>query len=203
MVGRLPVDYAGFVFASSRRSVSPELAGELIRMMRASSSSAGREQMAAGVFVNPGLDRLELTLREAPLDILQLHGSESPEECREAAGLGLTVWKALHGSPGETREEIAARLEAYAAAGVDTFLLDTAGGGTGKVFDWSILPAYLEAAHLLGKRLYAAGGLHAGNVGQLIAQYRPDGVDVSSGVEREGKKDLELIRAFTERVKQR
>ncbi|MED4604230.1 phosphoribosylanthranilate isomerase, partial [Paenibacillus validus] len=73
-VARLPVDYVGFVFARSKRQVSAAQAGAMIAAMR--EASPERRVKAAGVFVNPALEELDAVLREAPLDVLQLHGQE-------------------------------------------------------------------------------------------------------------------------------
>ncbi|CDN43902.1 MULTISPECIES: phosphoribosylanthranilate isomerase [Paenibacillus] len=204
LIGGLPVDYAGFIFARSRRQVSPEQAGALIAALRAGAGPARGDSpspLAVGVFVDASPQELEAALRHAPLQALQLHGNEEPELCRIAAGFGVPVWKALHADPDGTPAGISRKLGEFAEAGAEAFLLDTAGGGTGKTFDWSLIPAYQAAARSVGKKLFIAGGLHAGNVSSLIEQFSPDGIDVSSGVEAAGVKDPELIRAFTERVK--
>ncbi len=88
---------------------------------------------------------------------------------------------------------------------IDAVLLDThdplTGGGSGKAFAWNRIPSYLNWSRKNGLQLFVAGGLHDGNVDVLVRDYLPDGVDVSSGVETEGKKDIEKIRRFVERVK--
>lgn len=95
-------------------------------------------------------------------------------------------------------------LERYAGA-VDAVLLDTLDpgmrGGSGKTFAWERIPAYQERAAELGLPLFIAGGLSPDNVRELTVQYSPYGVDVSSGVESEGAKDIAKIITFVERVK--
>lgn len=76
------------------------------------------------------------------------------------------------------------------------------GGGSGKTFAWERIPAYAEWAKSREIALFVAGGLQPDNVQQLIQTYTPFGVDVSSGVETEGVKDIAKITAFVERVKQ-
>jgi phosphoribosylanthranilate isomerase len=87
----------------------------------------------------------------------------------------------------------------------DSILLDTydpiVGGGTGETFAWNRIPAYQAWAAEAGMPLIIAGGLKPDNVGELITNYKPDGVDVSSGVETAGAKDILLIKAFIERVR--
>lgn len=211
----LPVDHIGFVFAKSKRQVSPEEAGHLIRLLR---KEGFREQggfLAAGVFVNPTLEELEGVLAEAPLDIVQLHGQETPLFCQEVKErFGVGIFKAAslpelgEGGVGSLPEVTAARLtetlEPYVPY-TDAFLLDTfdpvTGGGSGRTFSWQAIPPVRDWARKVGRRLIIAGGLHGDNVEQLLADYGPDGVDVSSGVETEGVKDPDKIRIFVERVK--
>ncbi|GJM80111.1 hypothetical protein HMSSN139_26070 [Paenibacillus sp. HMSSN-139] len=77
----LPVDYVGFVFARSKRQVSGGRAAELLPVLQ--EWSAGGHPQSVGVFVDPTLEELDEVLRQAPLDILQLHGTESPDFCRK------------------------------------------------------------------------------------------------------------------------
>ncbi|MCM3747415.1 phosphoribosylanthranilate isomerase [Paenibacillus pasadenensis] len=205
LLGELPVDYAGFIFARSRRQIAAAEAQNYIAAMREAAAISGvSAPLAVGVFVNASVEELERIAAEAGLDVLQLHGAESPQACAEAAvRTGLPIWKALHAGAVETEGmPPGEQVRIYAEAGVQALLLDTAGGGTGQTFDWELIPAYLQAARTAGLPLFAAGGLHPGNVSELIEGYRPDGIDVSSGVEQDGHKSPELIRAFTERVKQ-
>ncbi|MFC3804273.1 phosphoribosylanthranilate isomerase [Cohnella sp. GCM10012308] len=210
----LPVDYIGFIFApKSRRYVTPTLAGELIRASRESRMAEGRPPLAVGVFVDPSLETLEAVLAAAPLDVVQLHGKgETPEFCREVdRRFGVEVWRALSAGGEEASSDSAAegevaaggpaRLGAYGGA-VSAVLIDTAGGGTGRAFPWEVIPAYERAARAAGIRLFVAGGLDPDNVEELLTAYKPDGVDISSGVETNGAKDATKIAAFAERVKQ-
>jgi phosphoribosylanthranilate isomerase len=99
--------------------------------------------------------------------------------------------------------DVERQLGGYRGA-VDAILLDTHdpvyGGGSGTTFAWECIPPYLRWAREAGIRLLVAGGLSADNVGELVAAYGPDGVDVSSGVETDGVKDIAKIRDFVERV---
>ncbi|MFC4808502.1 phosphoribosylanthranilate isomerase [Paenibacillus sp. GCM10023250] len=197
----LPIDEVGFVFAKSRRQIAPELASELIAAARRLRNAEGAAPRTVGVFVNPTMDELRETLRIAPLDIVQLHGEESPSFCAEArSAFGVAVWKVLSVTPEDGADpdsDGSGRLQAYIGS-VDGFLIDTAGGGTGKTFAWSVIDRYKEAAG--GVPLYVAGGLHPDNVVELVKRYAPGGVDVSSGVETDGAKDMTKIRLFAERV---
>ncbi|REK59207.1 MAG: N-(5'-phosphoribosyl)anthranilate isomerase [Thermobacillus sp.] len=194
----LPIHEVGFVFAKSRRQVTAEAAVELIRAARSLRCADGMPPRTVGVFVDPEPEALRDVLRAAPLDIVQLHGSETPEYCRRIRSeLGVRVWKvfAIRGGDAPAAERIAP----YAGA-IDAALIDTAGGGTGSVFDWRLVTDYKAAAGAIGVPLYVAGGLNERNVRELIDAHEPDGVDVSSGVETDGVKDPVKIRSFVGRV---
>lgn len=196
----LRVDYIGFVFAKSRRQVTPERAAQLQAAARSVAMAAGKPPLTVGVFVNPTLEQLEQTLSVVPLDVVQLHGEETPEFARQVRErLNVDVWRALPVKDEDDSTAGAARLQAYAGA-VSTVLLDTAGGGTGQTFRWDVIPAYQRAAVSSGLRLFVAGGLSPDNADKLVSAYRPEGVDISSGVETDGAKDNGKIAAFVERV---
>ncbi|ASA22916.1 phosphoribosylanthranilate isomerase [Paenibacillus donghaensis] len=203
----LPLDYIGLVFAKSRRQVTAERAAELVAQLPG--WQAGRPPQAAGVFVNPQLPWLKELLAVVPLDVIQLHGAESPDFCREIkqAFPQAEVWKALsvtEGS-GDDPAEGSRQLARYAGT-VDAVLLDTydaqQSGGSGRAFAWDKIPYLQETAASYGLPLFIAGGLNPINIGQLLDHYAPYGVDVSSGVESDGVKDLLKMTAFVERVKQ-
>ncbi|XID94324.1 phosphoribosylanthranilate isomerase [Paenibacillaceae bacterium WGS1546] len=194
----LEVDCIGLVFAPSRRQVTTERAAELAKAARLVPMAGGRPPLVAGVFVDPSLDRLEEVMSAIRLDVVQLHGEETPAFCREVGRrFGVEVWRAL---PADEVTGETARLAEYEGV-VTTILLDTAGGGTGRTFRWDVIPAYQAEAAKRGLRLFVAGGLRPDNAGELISSYRPAGVDVSSGVETDGAKDGAKIAAFVERVR--
>jgi phosphoribosylanthranilate isomerase len=179
-------DAIGFVFyAKSSRAVSVEQARAIIAALPPFVTTVG-------LFVN--ISRCELTeiLEIVPLDLLQFHGDETPEDCD---GYHRPYIKALRVQAGD---DIAASCRAYSRA--SGILLDTyvAGvpGGTGEAFDWSLIP------QTLSKPIILAGGLTPDNVAQAIAQVRPYAVDVSGGVEMsKGIKDHDRIRAFMHAVR--
>lgn len=198
-VGRLQPDLIGFVFAPSRRQVTPEWAGRMIHALQQSDSRA----LAAGVFVNPDMAELEAVMEKAPIAVIQLHGQETPEFCSsvKARFSGVSVYKvvSLAADADVTGQGVAELIADYQGA-IDAIMLDTQGGGTGRTFNWSLIPKCAAVAANIGIPLFIAGGLHPDNVGELVMNYRPDGVDVSSGVETDGQKDLNKIRLFMERV---
>lgn len=184
---RAGADAIGLVFhARSRRAVSVEQAASVAAMMPPFVATVG-------LFVDPEPVEVERVLKGCRLDLLQFHGAETGAFCR---GFGLPYLKAVAMGDGfDPRPEMDAHPEARG------FLLDGhAGGmmgGSGQAFDWRRIPDALERPWLL------AGGLHPGNVGQALAQTRPYGVDVSSGVERApGQKDPRLVRDFVDAVRQ-
>lgn len=223
----LPVDFVGFVFAPSRRRVAPEEAVAAIRALHDAAEGSGRKNppQAVGVFARMTWDEMESVLRRVPLDAVQLHGGEPPEmylRVRDAfpavriiravslPASGKAVDGGRRASDGEDGGAVSPdgpideHLAPYAGA-IDILLLDTFdpvyGGGSGRTFDWSAVDAYRDAARRFGWPLFVAGGLTPDNVGELIARHAPDGVDVSGGVETDGRKDPAKIAAFVERVK--
>jgi len=199
----LAVEYIGFVFAKSRRQLTPQRAGQLLKASKSIPMAQGKPPLTVGVFVNPSMELLAETLAVVPLDVVQLHGVETPEFCREVKErFDVDVWRALPVTDENESSHSqlgAARLDAYKGA-VSTILLDTAGGGTGKAFRWEVIPSYQEAASRNGLQLFIAGGLSPENANELITSYNPHGVDISSGVETDGVKDNDKIAAFVERV---
>ena len=181
-VNEIRPDYIGFVFAPrSRRAVTPERA----RQLRARLDPA---ITPVGVFVNQPVELVARLLREDVIDVAQLHGQE--DECYLAALRGLTnkpVWRAFRV---ETREDV----ERAVIFGADRILLDNGPGGTGETFDWSLVRDFPRPFLL-------AGGLTPENVGDAIAQVHPFGVDTSSGVETEGRKDPEKMLRFVQAVR--
>jgi len=140
-----------------------------------------------GLFVNAGRAAIAEVLRGVRVDLLQFHGDEPPEDC---AGHGRPYIKAVRMRDGTDLAAERARFADASALLVDTYQAD-APGGTGKAFDWSLIPPALAPGLIL------AGGLTPGNVSEAVRRVRPYAVDVSGGVEREkGRKDPGKIAAF-------
>lgn len=199
----LPIHEIGFVFAPSKRQISGRAAAELINAVSELKAASGKRPLAAGVFENEDFAGLQAVLAEAPLDIVQMHGSETAALCREVRDkLNVQVWKVFsmkQDADGHEPKTAKERLSPYEDA-VDAVLIDAPGGGTGQTFNWEAINEYNQAAGELGITLYVAGGLHEGNVQELLRTYSPGGIDVSSGVETDGRKDIEKIRLFVRRV---
>jgi phosphoribosylanthranilate isomerase len=144
-----------------------------------------------GLFVNADAAQVTHTLGRVALDLIQFHGSEAPEFCRQ---FHRPFIKAI-----SMREDVDIRAAARAYGDAAGLLLDThsAGlaGGSGQTFDWSRVPRDL------GRPVILAGGLTPQNVAHAVRQVRPYAVDVSSGVEQKpGIKDARKIAAFIDAV---
>lgn len=194
---QLDIDYVGFVFAESKRQVSTSFIREVAGLIP-------DHVRAVGVFVNPDIQELDQVMEVCPLDVIQLHGDEQADFCLNVKHrYQREVWKAWR-----VRQESSDFNQLPSsdyATGIDALLLDTyvkeTRGGTGKPFQWEMIPLYRHWADIHGKRLLVAGGLHADNIEQLLKQYEVDGIDVSSGVETDGQKDLHKMIQVTERVR--
>ncbi|UDL07195.1 phosphoribosylanthranilate isomerase [Marinobacter sp. CA1] len=144
-----------------------------------------------GLFVNPDADYVRNILDQVPLDLLQFHGDESPEFCNQ---FGRRWIKAVRVA---TTEDVEDAFERYSLG--SGLLLDaydpTLYGGTGKSFDWTLIPQQRPLPLIL------AGGLNSDNVARAITAVKPWAVDVSGGVEiRKGVKDAARIKEFLNEV---
>lgn len=199
----LPIHEIGFVFAPSKRQVDKTTAAQLIKAVAHLKAAGEVRPKTVGVFVNETFANLQSILAEAPLDVVQLHGNEPAEFCLEVRErLNVQVWKVFSIKPDAGMSNSSSALEQLSPyqSAVDAVLIDAPGGGTGQTFDWQAIEQYNKAAEELGITLYVAGGLHAGNVQELLRTYAPGGIDVSSGVETDGRKDIDKIRLFVRRV---
>ena len=179
-------DAVGFVlYPGSARHVTLERAVELARRMPPFLTPVG-------LFVNATGAEIEAALDAIPNLLLQFHGDESATECASYGRPYLRAARMAHG--------LDLLNFAHCFGGAQALVLDAHApgyGGSGKVFDWSLVPAGVAR-----RRLVLSGGLHAANVAAGIAQLRPWAVDVSSGVESlRGVKDPLAIRRFCDAVR--
>lgn len=183
---RSGADMLGFVFAESPRKISLERAKEIAGLLP-------EHIKITGVFVNETAETILRISEWVNLDYVQLHGDETPEFCRQ---LGVPVIKAL-----TIREK--SDIKKMRIYDCDYFLLDSPGvryaGGSGNPFDWSLL----KDTGIPREKVILAGGLNEKNVGEAIRIVSPAMVDVSSGVETNGKKDLKKITSFIKAAKGR
>ena len=186
-------DYIGIVMAPSKRQVDIEQAKAIVAAVK------GSQTLSVGVFVNMPSAEINRIAKYCNFDRIQLSGDESWEYVRE---LHRPAIKAVKVSKEHTGDRLLNELSGGYKKADYYFLplLDCAVngsyGGSGKAFDWSI------AKVAAGKyRFVLAGGLTPENVGEAIASARPWGVDVSSGVETNGAKDIEKIKRFISTVR--
>lgn len=179
-------DAVGLVFyAASPRAVSVEQARDIQRALPPFVS-------AVGLFVDAPAEQIRDVLAQVRLDILQFHGNEPDSFCRQ---FEMPYLKAIRVQPGDDVNALAAQWPGACGILLDSYRPGVP-GGTGEVFDWTMIPAERKWSLLL------AGGLEAANVQQAISQTQPWAVDVSGGVElSKGKKDIDKINAFIREAK--
>lgn len=184
MINNYQVDYVGFVFAESKRQLTIQQVQLLCKKLR-------KDIKKVGVFVNASKEDIEFIADACSLDIIQLHGEESPSFC---SNLHKKIWKSF---PIKDKSSLEA-ISAY--EGMDGILLDTyvkgQKGGSGQSFNWHL-------AKNISKEIFTvlAGGLKAENVEEAIKIVSPHVVDVSSSVELDGYKNDEKIGNFIRKVK--
>jgi phosphoribosylanthranilate isomerase len=192
----LGTDALGFVFyPPSPRAVDAKQAAQLLALLPPFMS-------AVGLFVNASVSEVRQTLAIAPISILQFHGDETLEQCCAIAQeVQRPFLRALRVKPDMKSADLLECEQQYRTASpyFSGLLLDTwvdSYGGSGKVFDWSLIPA--ELAH----RAVLSGGLNVQNVTEAVTSVRPFAVDVSSGIESaKGIKDAALMHAFVSAVR--
>ncbi|AXY08318.1 phosphoribosylanthranilate isomerase [Bacillus anthracis] len=179
-------DALGFVFAESKRKITPKRAEEIIQELPAN-------VLKIGVFVNESVEVIQKIADECGLTHVQLHGGEDNYQIRR---LNIPSIKSL----GVTSESDMKNAQGYET---DYILFDSPKekfhGGNGKTFSWELLGHMPKE---LRKKTILAGGLNALNIEEAIRTVRPYMVDVSSGVETEGKKDVEKIKQFIIKAKE-
>jgi len=173
-------DLLGFHFCSSERRVSPEEARAIV-------DGLSVRPPIVGVFIDQDPAEVTQIAEFVGLDMLQLHGSETPD-----FDAGVPVMKVL---------KIKDDAVPDASAWPDPIMLDSWSidhrGGTGRTWNWNLARELLEA-----RKVFIAGGLEPGNVGKVVSAFKPYGVDVSSGVEASVRvKDPDKVRAFVHAVR--
>lgn len=218
-------DFVGMVFAESRRKVTPQECYDIVAAVHEKRKTAGRvpiggpargdvtarswfgawseaieeslfrtRPLVVGVFADQTAAEVNDIADAAKLDLVQLSGDEDESFCD---AIRWPVLRTLHVSAGETSDDVAGRVRAGHERAIH---LDTASpavrGGTGERFDWTV------ATELAARMpVMLAGGLTPENAGEAVRSVRPWAVDVSSGVETDGEKDIEKVRAFIAAVK--
>lgn len=174
-------DAIGLVFyPPSPRYVSASQAAEIAQVLPAFVS-------VVGLFVDAPSADIEAVLSKVPIDLIQFHGNETPEQCRRYEKPYI---KAIRVKTDTNLIQYQSDFSDAKALLLDTYT-EGVPGGTGQVFDWNVIPKHMT------KQLVLAGGLDANNVTQAIKLVKPYAVDVSGGVESaKGIKDAEKIAAF-------
>lgn len=174
-------EYVGFVFARSRRCVRDEQAAQLRQVLRP-------DIEAVGVFVNEPIDHIAALVQRGIIQLVQLHGTEDAsyvQALRRAVSVPIIQAYSIH-----CRDDMKKALQSTA----EFILLDHGAGGTGQPFDWTLICS-------VNRPYFLAGGLSPDTAADAV-RLRPYGVDVSSGIETNGVKDREKMRAFVSQVRQ-
>lgn len=185
-INEFPPDYAGFVFAESKRKVTLKQAEKLSALLLPSI-------IKVGVFVNQPLE--EMPDFADAISVYQLHGDEDGEyidRLRQILPQDCEIWKAVRVS---TKEDIV-KADGLNA---DKLLLDAfsknAYGGTGRAFDWELI-----SKARISKPFFTAGGITAENIEKAAVTLKPYGIDLSGGIETNGFKNREKIKQIIEIV---
>ena len=178
---KLLPEYVGFVFApKSKRYITPAQAEKL-------RGALSKKILAVGVFVNEKISTVAEILDAGIIDAAQLHGNENDDYIKNLRGVtNKLIIKAFQI---KTEQNISAAEKSPA-----DFILIDAGAGDGKVFDWNLIKNFQG-------EYFLAGGLNPENVGDAIKLLNPFAVDVSSGIETDGKKDFSKMATFAKAVR--
>lgn len=173
-------DYVGFVFANSKRQVSANEVASLCEHLNPTIKKVG-------VFVNESLDSIKEIIEESGIDVIQLHGDESKEYVEQLGKVtDKEVWKAVRI---QSKEDVAIAI----TYPVDKLLFDSFSrdgyGGTGKKLDLTLLEDIDTSIPF-----FMAGGFTVDNIEEAIQEIKPYGIDISSGIETDGKKDLDKMK---------
>lgn len=177
-------DYIGFIFADSPRRVSWEDAASFRKDLK-------KEIRCVGVFVNETPEKIAEIAARVPLDAVQLHGDETEEDIRQLRSLcDKEIWKAARV---RSKDDI----QKVQTLPADRILLDSfskeAYGGTGRTINLDIL-----SESEITKPYFLAGGLNTGNLKGILEAIHPEGIDISSGIETNGYKDLDKMKKIME-----
>jgi len=180
-VNEIKPEYIGFVFwAKSKRYISPEKALEFKQML-------DENIKAVGVFVDESIEKVAELLENGVIDLAQLHGSETEDYIHKLREM--TNKPVIQAFRIRSSVDVERAVKSYA----DMILLD-AGMGDGKIFDWSLIQD-------ITRPYFLAGGLNCENIAEAVRKFHPYAVDVSSGIETDGLKDIKKMTAFAMAVR--
>jgi phosphoribosylanthranilate isomerase len=190
-------DFIGMIFTRSPRQITPAQANKIVEAIKKDPPATPE---VIGVFVNTPAYIVNRIAEFCHLDYVQLSGNENIDYCKELRPPFLKVTKISHYVKSEQVCSELAAWSKFFSNRKHIFLLDAYDidkyGGTGKQLDWDIAKPIAEQFKVI-----IAGGLTPKNVPEAINKVRPWGVDVSSGVETEGEKDMDKIKAFIKAVR--
>ena len=191
-------DFIGLVFTRSPRQITPAQANKIVAALKRGKKDTPE---IVGVFVNTPVHVVNRIAEFCQLDRVQLSGDETMDYCRE---IKPALFKVMRVSRNYKAEQVCQDLAAWSkvlSGQKHRFLLDSYDrdryGGTGQQLDWDVAGSIAKKFKVI-----IAGGLTPENVGEAIKTARPWGVDVSSGVETEGEKDVKKIRDFIKAVRE-
>jgi phosphoribosylanthranilate isomerase len=178
IVNKYLPDFIGFIFVpASKRYVEPKIVAELKKNL-------DPRIKTVGVFVNESIEKIREIKKVCSLDVIQLHGEETPQFCEE---LGGRIWKAIRVKDEDCVEILDTYAEYTELLLLDTYV-DGTHGGTGQAFDWDLIE-FFSADYNIG----LAGGITRENVLKAKKKVEPELIDVASGSETNGIKDEEKI----------
>jgi len=187
MAIELGADALGFIFASSPRQITPEKARDIIYAIPPFVQTVG-------VFVDEDPARIRRTIHLCGLDLVQLHGDESPDLCRELMPCAIKALRLKDESSLSAIKPYRGRVKAIL---LDTYMQGKR-GGTGRTFDWDLAIKAKE----FGIPTILSGGLNPDTISEAISLVKPFGVDVNSGIEESpGKKSPDLMRELMEIIR--
>ncbi|MGE6629535.1 phosphoribosylanthranilate isomerase [Bacillus sp. NPDC077027] len=194
LVSQSMANAIGFIFAPSKRRVSP-------KDVKSWLEKTNSDKQVTGVFVNEDIEVVCKVAKYVPLNIVQLHGDETPDEAWTIKQkTKVLIWKAFHHQADLTKT--LEQMNLYAPF-VDGFLIDSKvegiRGGSGTAFAWEAVPLYVQHARNLGKACVIAGGIGPDSIHKLLT-YQPDAIDLASGIEVHGRKSKEKMKQLEERM---
>jgi phosphoribosylanthranilate isomerase len=180
IVNTFKPDFIGFVFAESQRKIDFDIAINLKKILNP-------DILSVGVFVNENIRNIDFLVKNRTIDLIQLHGEEDEEYINKLKELNpnTKIIKAIEIKNEENFKDIK-------ADNIDYFLLDS-GKGSGKTFDWNLIK------NDLNKPFFLAGGINQENLKEAF-KINPYAIDLSSGTEKNGVKDYELIKSIIEQL---
>tara|TARA_B100001996_G_scaffold146303_2_gene111469 strand:- start:753 stop:1394 length:642 start_codon:yes stop_codon:yes gene_type:complete len=186
-ISKLEIDFLGLNFIeNSKRYIQKDTALEISKLLHLTNNKIN----LVGLFQDHEINHVNKITELINLDFVQLCGKESVEYINS---INTKVLKVIHIKPSHNIQEVEAKINKYLSK-CEYVILDTfskkSSGGTGEVFNWE------KYSSLFSKKVFVAGGLNHNNISKIVNLHNPWGVDVSSGVETDGKKDIDKIKKF-------